>query len=549
MSSAAQGHLDQRSVHEDNDTLNETTPLLLSQTRSQETAAVETIVVPIESEIKSVNDATSSQTKHSSRSTRWLILLCAFFTSLTFGVTQAPILWVFRVMTCDAYYKDHPYHALSTSSASEASFLFRSAISTSFDAEVEGDKCAIHAIDASTALSMSLLGAGTTVFGVVNLFLTGNLIKRIGLKYTLLIQLFFAAVRLFIQNVAVEVGGSAGILVFQCSQIVGILGGPSGYILVLNNYITEVVDYEARTAALGILQGNMLFGSASGFLLGGLVSDAFGIKAPFRLTFLLFLSSGAYAATFLPSITPQKADKAEMTSVSKKTGFARFFGPLAVFWPRKFIGSDNIIRTEYGALLLACGVFLGINATGYIPTLLQLYSMDRFGFKPKENGSLIFMYSLLRGLFLTLAFPRLIKLGRDWTVRKQEKTRQASKEIDEQARLLSSQDDTNQPADERPDKKEQTFNFDLQYARFSLILDGLLTLLCSFVRQGWQMYLVASILPFAAGTGSAAKGTILQMVGSSASSNERTDALAGVSLVENIARLSTSMYKHLKCMV
>ena len=53
------------------------------------------------------------------------------------------------------------------------------------------------------------------------------------------------------------------------------------------------------------------------------------------------------------------------------------------------------------------------------------------------------------------------------------------------------------------------------------------------------MYLVAAVLPFAAGTGSAAKGSILQMVGRSASSNERTDALAGVSLVENIARLST----------
>ena len=89
-------------------------------------------------------------------------------------------------------------------------------------------------------------------------------------------------------------------------------------------------------------------------------------------------------------------------------------------------------------------------------------------------------------------------------------------------------------------KKEQTFVFDLVYTRFSLLADGLLTLLCSFIHQGWQMYLVGAILPFAAGTGSAAKGTILQMVGSSASSSERTDALAGLSLVENIARMSTT---------
>lgn len=89
-------------------------------------------------------------------------------------------------------------------------------------------------------------------------------------------------------------------------------------------------------------------------------------------------------------------------------------------------------------------------------------------------------------------------------------------------------------------KTEQTFAFDLVYTRFSLIADGLLTLLCTFVREGWQMYLIAVILPLSAGTSSAAKGTILQMVGASASSDERTDALAGISLVENMARLSTS---------
>ena len=54
------------------------------------------------------------------------------------------------------------------------------------------------------------------------------------------------------------------------------------------------------------------------------------------------------------------------------------------------------------------------------------------------------------------------------------------------------------------------------------------------------MYLVAVVLPLAAGTASGAKGSVLLMVGRAAGSAERTDALAGVSLVENMARLSTS---------
>lgn len=162
-----------------------------------------------------------------------------------------------------------------------------------------------------------------------------------------------------------------------------------------------------------------------------------------------------------------------------------------------------------------------------------------FSFGTKQNGWLIFTYSMLRGVFLTFAFPKLIAVGRRWTSRREEETRRTVENAERQP-LLQNTD----PAGERPDAdvkhKRDTFTFDLTYTRFSLVADGLLTLLCTFVHKGWQMYLVAAILPFAAGTGSAAKGTILQMVGSSASSAERTDALAGVSLVENMARLSTS---------
>ena len=153
---------------------------------------------------------------------------------------------------------------------------------------------------------------------------------------------------------------------------------------------------------------------------------------------------------------------------------------------------------------------------------------------------------MLRGVFLTFAFPKLIALGRKFTLKREEESRAARvSESPEREPLLTAPARRGSATENDFDKdkaqqKEQTFTFDLIYTRFSLVADGLLTLLCSFVREGWQMYLVAAVLPFAAGTGSASKGTILQMVGSSASSSERTDALAGVSLVENMARLSTS---------
>lgn len=167
---------------------------------------------------------------------------------------------------------------------------------------------------------------------------------------------------------------------------------------------------------------------------------------------------------------------------------------------------------------------------GYLVTLLQLYATDVFGFGTKQNGWLIFIFSLLRSVFLTLIFPQLIALGRRLTSNKQENALRPS----EEQPLLST------PPTDPQAKSQQTFAFDLTYTKASLLADGFLTLLCSFVHQGWQMYLVATILPFASGTGSASKGTILQMLGGSATSSERTDALAGISLVENMARLSTS---------
>lgn len=364
---------DDTARHEDFD---ERPSLMLTRTRSQEFSMTESIAIqetlPPERP-KHPQDGRGDSELAWPHSVRYLVQLCAFITSLSFGVTQVPLLYVFRLMTCDAYYKDHPAPPAPPSSvlASAAPSHLLSMLAYTFDNTTKdtSDRCSIHAIESSTALSVSLLGASTTIFGLLNLFLTGSLIKRIGVKRTLIIQVFFPAVRLLVQNIGVEVWGTPGIIIIQCSQIVSILGGPSGYLLALNTFITEVVEYEGRTAALGRLTGAMMFGSAIGFLVGGVVAETFGMKAPFRLTFLLFMSAFAYVVVFLPYIPPDARESSQAPSAksrqrSAKTGLKRFLGPLGVFAPRKFISLDGVVRTEYGAFLLACGVFLAILATG-----------------------------------------------------------------------------------------------------------------------------------------------------------------------------------------
>ena len=70
------------------------------------------------------------------------------------------------------------------------------------------------------------------------------------------------------------------------------------------------------------------------------------------------------------------------------------------------------MQREYGILLLGAGAFIALLATGYIPTLLQLYATDVLDFGTTENGWLISINSLIRGVYLTFAFPWIITNGR-----------------------------------------------------------------------------------------------------------------------------------------
>ena len=430
------------------------------------------------------------------------------------------LIYLFRLMTCEAYYETHPANPGHGT-----------------------DRCSIPQIDAGTARAVSLLGCSTTFFGVANLFITGQGIKRFGVKSALAFQVFWPAARLAIQNIGVMSGGNAGIIIVQCSQIFTIVGGPVGYMLALNTYVAEVTPNRERTGYLGRLQGCNMFGSAVGFLIGGILADYFSIITPFQVTLGLFCASTVYVLLFLPWIAPPKADNA---SPKGRPGFSRFLGSLKIIMPAKWVLKDGRVQKEYGSLILAAGVFLAVLATGYIPTLLQMYATDVFGFGTKRNSYLVSSHSFLRGVFLTLAFPKIITTGRRFMERRSDakKLRNSpQKSLDQdaataQAEMAQAMQDEEEQ-DVMPPKasdEQETFEFDLIFTRCSLLVDGVLTLGASFVRHGWQMYLIGAILPFGAGTASAAKGVVLQMCPAS----ERTDALSAISLVEMMARLSTT---------
>ena len=334
-----------------------------------------------------------------------------------------------------------------------------------------------------------------------------------------------------------------------------------------------------------------MFGSAVGFLAGGILADVYEIITPFQVTLVLFCLCTIYVYTVLPYEPPEEPK----TQAADQTGsvFLRAFGPLRTIMPAKWITKEGRVQREYGALILAAGVFLAVLATGYIPVLLQMYAMSSFGFTSLQNSYLTSMHLLLRGAFLVLAFPKIIATGRRFMEKKDKRASSASNSTATQtveqdgqqgaAKSLSSAETQTQTPDAftatsqarvlstlqggdpdpeaaivsvpppsttitnssspsasttttTPPIPEPTYAFDLHFVRLSLLIDGLLTLLATFTRTPLHLFLVAAVLPLGAGTASAAKGVILQM----SPASDRTDALAAISLVEMMARLLTT---------
>ncbi|KAM3500474.1 hypothetical protein MY10362_006370 [Beauveria mimosiformis] len=451
------------------------------------------------------------------------ILLAGFLISLSFNFTQVPLLYVFRLMTCNAYYDHHPPYT------------------------GHGDRCARNEIAAGTATQFSILGITTTLCGTVNLFVAGWAVKKWGAKTAILFQTFVPAVRVLAQIIGVVAGKTLGMNIIQATQLITIFGGPSGYILVINIIAGEVVSPMRRTAVFGMLQGCFMLGQSLANFSGGLLGNTLGIRAPFDVACGFFLLSCVYCFVSLPYIPPPPKPKANERS-------AGFLEPLRILAPQNLRLASGKFTKHYGVIFLCAGIFLGVLATDYAPLLIQMYATAAFNFNQASNGLLMSEFALMRGIFLLVIFPRAITLGRRLLASKRARSMQQPareegygtdgtltpdslptdpREFDSSMGTIPS----DEPVKPTRSKEEEELDpqFDLTFLRWSLIVDGGFTTVAAFATKPWHIYLAAFLLPFGSGSAPAAKGVITSMCPDS----QRADALNAVTLVENIARLST----------
>ncbi|GAW13703.1 hypothetical protein ANO14919_030920 [Xylariales sp. No.14919] len=461
-------------------------------------------------------EAMKMKSKPSLFSPATLILFAGFIISLSFSYTQTPLLYTFRVMVCEEFYKHAPPY------------------------EGTGDRCARNEIDAGAATQVAIMGAATVLCGITNLFVAGWEMRKYGPKKALAIQTFFPAIRVVIQAASLFIGARAGVIIMQLSQLTGVWGGPAGYILILNTIVAEITEPAGRTAMFGRLQGVLMLGVSLGLIVGGVIAEEFGIEKPFEAAGISFLACTAYVLSFVPYIDPR--DLSSDNDRDKPKGFMGFLGPLKVLGSQKMRLVDGRTVKHYGIFFLAFGIFTGVLATGYAPTLIQMYSISAFGFTTTNNSLLMSVNCLVRGLFLMFVFPHIISYGRlafKTTDLPSSDTPPESPlpthphDIDPLPAVVADQEEPTKPPE--PVAVTQGAGFDLFFLRWSLLIDGIITASSAFAAQGWHMYLVGSLLPLASGSAPAAKGVLTEMV----PPNRKADALQAMTFIEYSATLTT----------
>lgn len=104
--------------------------------------------------------------------------------------------------------------------------------------------------------------------------------------------------------------------------------------------------------------------------------------------------------------------------------------------------------------------------------------------------------SLIRGFFLSFAFPAIISAGREWYARRDNATQENAGNPEhhllsaENLEVVAAPEFEQEPASPpKPVTGEEGSEFDLFFLRWSLVIDGILTFLATFTKYGWQVYL------------------------------------------------------------
>lgn len=130
-----------------------------------------------------------------------------------------------------------------------------------------------------------------------------------------------------------------------------------------------------------------------------------------------------------------------------------------------------------------------------------MYATSEFEFRQSDNGWLMSGFAFMRAIFLIFLFPGIIARGRKRHLgRRLEDVREGTHQSSEDcvADLPTRPEELEAPmgtyANDEPvavdtEVEDEGTAFDLLFLRWSLVVDGILTMLTAFATQKWHIYL------------------------------------------------------------
>ena len=164
-------------------------------------------------------------------------------------------------------------------------------------------------------------------------------------------------------------------------------------------YLADISTPANRGHFVATNQGALLVGVSFGPAIGGLVADAYGLRAPFLLVGLATLVASLYGYLRLPETRPVRV-------VDEDTGrHARN----AEAWARKLGASDF-----FAVSAVTASVFL--TRAGGRMTLMPLFASASFGYSAGELGIVFALMALINLLGLAPAALLIDRVGRKWAI-------------------------------------------------------------------------------------------------------------------------------------
>lgn len=134
-----------------------------------------------------------------------------------------------------------------------------------------------------------------------------------------------------------------------------------------------------------------------------------------------------------------------------------------------------------------------------------MYATAVFQFHQGDNGWLMSGFACMRAMFLLFLFPRIINNGRAWYIKRHPPQKNHLSRTSTREENVSSVTDLpthpeqmvapvgthaeEEPVVPSPAKEDEGTGFDLFFLRWSLVVDGLLTMGAAFATTKWHIFL------------------------------------------------------------